>query len=146
VCHVGGSSGEGGTEADSWVHDGGVRGDWRQLLNGKRHNFHSLSYIIGLIKLNSMNLAGHVTHMAKERNAYGVLILSSSVMPCDIILLILSFICYNFFGLVRVNSFHLKKCYNFGGWKGLTFSIPKNATIFWGWKGLTPSSPKNRRI
>jgi hypothetical protein len=32
------------------------------------------------------------------------LTLSSSVISCDIILLILSFICYNFFGLERINS------------------------------------------
>jgi hypothetical protein len=30
--------------------------------------------IIGLIKLNSMNLSGHVTHMVKEINTYGVLV------------------------------------------------------------------------
>jgi hypothetical protein len=39
-------------------------------------------------------------------------------MPCDIILSILSFICYNFGGLERVNPFHPKKYYNFLGWKG----------------------------
>jgi hypothetical protein len=53
------------------------------------------------------------------------LTLSGPVMPCDIILLILSFICYKFFGLERINPFHPKK----------------NATIFLGWKGLTLSSP-----
>jgi hypothetical protein len=41
-----------------------------------------------------------------------LLTLYSPVMPCDIILLILFFICYNFLG-----------------WKGLTLSIPKNAKI-----------------
>jgi hypothetical protein len=30
-------------------------------------------------------------------------------MPCDIILLILSFICYSFFGLERVNPFQPQK-------------------------------------
>jgi hypothetical protein len=60
------------------------------------------------------------------------LTLSSPVMPCDIIFLILSFICYNFWG-----------------WKRLTLSIPKNATICLGWKGLTLSSfsaPQNFSI
>jgi hypothetical protein len=44
-----------------------------------------------------------------------ILTLSGPVMPCDIILLILSFICYNFGGLERVNPFHPKKCYNYFG-------------------------------
>jgi hypothetical protein len=43
------------------------------------------------------------------------LTLSSPVMQSAIIFLILSFICYNFFLLERVNSFHPKKCYNFFG-------------------------------
>jgi hypothetical protein len=37
-----------------------------------------------------------------------LLILSSLVMPCDI-LLILSFICYNFWGLERINPFQSPK-------------------------------------
>jgi hypothetical protein len=38
-----------------------------------------------------------------------VITLSSPVMPCDIILLILSFICYGFFGLERVKPFQAPK-------------------------------------
>jgi hypothetical protein len=45
-------------------------------------------------------------------------------MPCDIILLILPFICYNFLG-----------------WKGLTLSNPKNATIFLGMERVNSFQP-----
>jgi hypothetical protein len=41
-------------------------------------------------------------------------------MPCDIILLILSFICYNFFGLERVNSFQPQKIVAYEGQNGIT--------------------------
>jgi hypothetical protein len=53
-------------------------------------------------------------------------------MPCDIILLILSFICYNFFGMERVNPVHPKNAtiLGEGGWKGLTLSIPKMLQFF----------------
>jgi hypothetical protein len=54
------------------------------------------------------------------------LTLFSPVMPCDIILLILSFICYNFGELKRVNPFHPKKCYNFFGLERVNpFQPPK---------------------
>jgi hypothetical protein len=56
-------------------------------------------------------------HNNLEAHPNPLLTLSSPVMPFDIILLILSFICYNLGG---------------GGWKGLTLSNQKNATIFLG--------------
>jgi hypothetical protein len=54
-------------------------------------------------------------NVTARRTSRPVLTLSSPVMLCDIILLILSFICYKFFGLERVNPYHPKKCYNFFG-------------------------------
>jgi hypothetical protein len=44
-----------------------------------------------------------------------LLTLSSPVMPCDIILLILSFICYSLFGLERVNRFQPQKIVAYEG-------------------------------
>jgi hypothetical protein len=48
-------------------------------------------------------------------------------MPFGIILLILSFICYNFLGG--------------GGWKGLTLSIPKKCHNFVGLERVKPFQP-----
>jgi hypothetical protein len=74
----------------------------------KRYNFRTLIEL-QVRKQNHYDL--------KQACCFGELTISSPVMPCDIILLILSFICYNLGG---------------GGWKGLTLSTPKNATIFFG--------------
>jgi hypothetical protein len=64
----------------------------------------------------------------------GALTISRPMMPCDIILLILSLIRYKFWGwkvFPKIATIILD-------WKVLTFSAPKNATNFFGWKGFNP--------
>jgi hypothetical protein len=58
-----------------------------------------------------------LNYLNKCQSTY-YLTLSSPVMPFGIILLILFFIWYNFWGLERVNPFQSKKIVAFLGWKG----------------------------
>jgi hypothetical protein len=50
-----------------------VTGDWRKMNNEQLHNLYSSPYIIRMIKLR-MSWVGHVTHMAKMRSAYKILV------------------------------------------------------------------------
>jgi hypothetical protein len=75
-----------------------------------------------------------------------ILTLSSSVMPCDTIRLILSFICYNFLGLERVNPFNPQKCYNFFGLERVNTFNPKKCYNFFGLERVNPFNPKNATI
>jgi hypothetical protein len=87
------------------------------------------------------------------------LTLSSPVMPFGIVLLIMFFICYNFwwagkgshfpgqkncsiFEMERVNPFQLKQITAFFGMERVNTFQPKKMQHFLGWKRLTLSSPK----